>query len=755
MSSRVEPRSRARSQNVSPKDKQQALDRLARLCGIQLDYEDVWGKRHQVSERTKRLLLQAMGVPADNEEEVRASLDERLRRRWSRPLPTVVVQQQGKPLSIPLILPGPTDADRYQWRIVEEQGAVQEGPFCAGQLEELETIDLGGEVLCCRALNIPIPDLPLGYHTLTLLREDQELAQMSVIITPRRCHLPGVLAEGGRLWGMAVQLYGVRSRRNWGIGDYSDLVGLMEQVAAQGGSLVGLNPLHALFPHNPFHESPYCPSSRRFFNIFYLDVTRIPEFHHCEEARRRVADPDFQDQLGKLRQKELVDHGWMASLKRPLLELCYQTFRSQHLEPGSQRGRAFQQYQQQEGEELHLHALSEALQEHFHAQDHGIWGWPCWPEAFRDPSSPEVSSFAEANQERIEFFQYLQWQADSQLHAAARRAGELGLEVGIYQDLSVSVDLAGTEVWSEQELFALQASVGAPPDALGPQGQNWGLPPMIPDRLREAAYQPLISILRHNMRHAGALRIDHVMGLVRLFWIPRGLTPTDGAYISYPVEDMLGIVALESQRNQCLVIGEDLGTVPESIRRTLAPMGILSYRLLIFERDGQRFKPPQEYPAQSLVAATTHDLPTLTGYWEGEDLRLRDELDLFPSKEIRRSMKDSRAEDRALLLQALARQGLLPDGLAPDPALHPKMTRELTSAFHAYIAQTPAMVLMVQFEDLLGQLGQANLPGTTHQHPNWKRRLSLTIEELAQDPRAAALASLLASFRGRGQNHAG
>ena len=718
------------------------LDQLAELYGIQTNYIDIWGNEHPLAEQTKRLLLGAMGQRTESEAQVRAALELARDRPWRRALPPVVVARQGRGVRLPLTLPE-AEPGSLGWRVTEERGAIHEGQALASELELEQRREVDGAPLVRRTLVLEL-ELPAGYHSLCLLEPDgRERESMSLLVSPGRCYTPPALEGGGRVWGPAVQLYGVRSRKNWGMGDFSDLRALCEACPDLGASIVGLNPLHALFPHNPPHASPYCPSSRLMLNVMYLDPRAMAELEQCPEAQRMVRDPQFQARLQALRDADLVDYGGVAAAKRPVLELLYSHFREHHLQGGDARAAAFERFGAEGGEALRLHCLYEALQEHFFARDQGLWGWPVWPEAFRDPRSEPVSRFEAEQTERIQFFQYLQWQADEQLAAAARRCEELGLSPGLYQDLSVSVDRAGSEIWANQHAFAMEASVGAPPDALGPQGQNWGLPPMVPHLLTEAAYAPFVEILRRCMRHAGALRIDHVMGLMRLFWIPPGKTPAEGAYVHYPLDDLLGIVALESQRNRCLVIGEDLGTVPDEVRQALAPAGVLSYRLLYFERDEDGFKRPGDYPTQALVAVSTHDLPTLAGFWGGEDLRVRDELKLYPSDEVRQEFISNREDDRAQLLEALADEGMLPQGGDADPASYPQMSDELSRSICRYLASTPSRVMVVQFEDVLGLRGQANLPGTTQEHPNWLRKLSLDLEELLDDARLTALAETL------------
>lgn len=565
-----------------------------------------------------------------------------------------------------------------------------------------------------------------------------------------RCHLPDVLDNGGRVWGPSVQLYSVRSRRNWGIGDFTDLAALVDQVAAAGGAFIGLNPLHALFPDNPAHISPYSPSHRGFLNVLYLDVEAVPEFAACETARHRRASADFQARLAALRDSAMVDYVGVAQAKFEILAMLF----AQFCTAGGARADEFAAWRGLRGVSLERFARYEALQAHFR-RDTGAWGWPAWPAEYRDPESPAVAAFAAQHADAITYSAWLQWLADTQLAAVAARARGMG--IGLYLDLAVGASPGGAEVWSWQSVFAIGkegnggASTGAPPDELNLLGQDWGLPPFVPHRLRAAGYAPFIDILRANMQHAGALRIDHVMGLMRLFWVPPDTPATEGAYVYYPFDDMLGIVAGESRRNACLVIGEDLGTVPEGFRERLFAAGILSYHPLMFERyPDSNFRLPADMPRQALVAASTHDLPTLAGFWRGIDLDVRTRLMLFPSDELRQRLITERDWDRGRLLWALEREGLLPAGVGKDPAALPELTPPVIAAIHAYLARSPAMLLVVQPEDLFGLTEQINVPGTLEdQHPNWQRKLPLEIEDWpANDGVRRCLAAITAA-RGR------
>lgn len=563
-----------------------------------------------------------------------------------------------------------------------------------------------------------------------LLAELQGLPQPPVPETAARCFLPTVLEHGGRLWGLSVQLYSLRSRRNWGIGDFTDLAALVDLVATAGGDFIGLNPMHALFPDNPAHISPYSPSHRGFLNVLYIDVEAVPEFADCPAAQSRLASAAFQAQLTALRSAEVVAYLAVAQAKFAILPLLFDQFR----QAGGTRALAFAAWRKAQGALLENFARHEAMQAHFR-QTQAAWGWPAWPEQYRDPASAAVAQFAAEHADTVSYSAWLQWLADTQLAAVAARAQERGMAIGLYRDLAVGANAGGAEVWSAQAVFAIGnggTSTGAPPDELNLLGQDWGLPPFIPHRLRAVAYAPFIAILRANMRHAGALRIDHVMGLMRLFWVPPDTPATEGAYVHYDFDTLLGLVASTSLDNACLVIGEDLGTVPEGFRERLADAGVLSYHPLIFERypDAQ-FRLPADMPRQALVAASTHDLPTLAGFWRGIDLAVRTQLMLFPSDEMRQRLITERDWDRGRLLWALELAGLLPAGVGKDPAALPELTPTLIAAIHAYLARSPAMLLAVQPEDMFGLTEQINVPGTLEdQYPNWQRKLPLPVEDL-------------------------
>ncbi len=626
---------------------------------------------------------------------------------------------------------------------------LEDGREHSGRLEA----DSGGPG---GSLVLPLPaGLPLGYHRLAL-EAGAVSTELTLIVAPPRCHLPAALERDGRCWGLTCQLYGQQSARNWGIGDFSDLATLARIAGSHGAAVLGVNPLHALFAAEPRHISPYSPSSRSMLNYLYIDVTAVPGFGEDETVRALIGGQWFGATHWAARSAEFIDYGAVAACKRPVLEALFVRFRSRELGAAtatSDGARAFREFQRDGGGPLRDFVIFEALHEHFRRGGEAV-SWRNWPEPMRNPRSAEVAEFAAAHWDRVEFFQYLQWQADRQL-AAAATAGRLGgLPIGFYRDLAVGADPEGAEAWSDQELVAPSVAIGAPPDPLSRRGQNWGLAPVNPLALRRQGYAPFIASLRANMRHAGVLRIDHVMSLDRLYWIPSGTEPTNGAYVSYPFDDLLRLVALESQRQRCAVIGEDLGTVPEGFRDRLQAANVLSYRVVFFERSADRgFLPPSRYPSLAAAAADTHDMATIRGFWLGRDLAWRLRLGLYPDEQAAEAETAERRRDRLLLLQALSREGLIaPERFSEflSESGEPSFSPALGDAILAYLARSKARLMLVQLEDILGECEQANLPGTTEGHPNWRRRSSHTLDEIGDDPRLRRVAAIVAEGRAAG-----
>ncbi len=730
-----------------------ALSALCAHFGIATAYNDAFGARREAPVRSLLALLAEFGVRIGNAADAHRALEAVQRARWAEALPPVAVVPAGSTTwQVPVRLPLATRTLR--WQLTDEAGLTQHGEADANTLHETARTEREGAWLCERTLPMALP-LAAGYHRLHI---DGLPGETLVLATPGHCYRPPAVRDGGRVWGPAVQLYSLRSPRNWGIGDFGDLDELVTRMAAQGADIIGLNPLHALFAANPAHASPYSPSSRQQLNVLYIDVEAVDGFADCAPARHLVRSPAFQARLAGLRAEPLVDLPGVAAAKLEVLALLFDHFRAQHLPelaaPDAD-GLAFLAFVEERGEGLRQHALFEALHAHFLAIDSQWWGWPVWPAAYRNPDSAEVTAFAVQHAQRLQFHQFLQWQAARQLAQAAARCEAVGMGIGLYVDLAVSVDRAGSDAWTAQPVLAAGASIGAPPDEFNPAGQNWGLPPLRPDSLRADGYRFFTQTLRAGMRGAGALRIDHVMGLMRLFWIPPGRTAHDGAYVYYPLDEMLAIVAIESHRHRCMVVGEDLGTVEDAVREALAKADVLSYRLLYFEKlDGRHhehhgggFKQPAAYPPAALVAVSTHDLATFAGWWAGHDLRVRLELGLFPDERVFDKQLLDRAQERIQLMLAAEGAGLLSREDMAEAAGQALPSTRIVEAVHAYLAAAPSALMMVQLEDAAGVVEQANMPGTVNEQPNWRRKLPLTLRALAESERMQGLSATLRAAR--------
>ncbi len=706
-----------------------ALDALAERCGIEASFRDARGATRRTGAGTQQALLGAMGISADEPEAALAALDDA---EWQRALPPVCVRYRGaEPVSIDLVLAA--GAASISWHLVLEAGGERRGAARFERLELIEKRDSTDGRQERRRLVLNGKRIPFGYHRLTL---EPGGAQTVLIITPGQCWLPSQIAAGKRLWGAAAQLYLLRSARNWGIGDYGDLHRLVKMLARRGADVVGLNPLHALFLDDPEHASPYAPASRLLLNALNIDIAGLPETAECAEARDLIRSESFQSALRRCRDAPLVDYSGVAALKLPLFDMLFACCRSQ---PDSLRWREFEAFRRDAGSTLERGCLFEALREHFAASDPRRAGWHCWPDEYRNPGSHAVTRFAEEHADRVTFHAWLQFVADDQLGTAADAAKRMA--VGLYRDLAIGADPEGAETWASQKAVVAAAQVGAPPDIYNPGGQDWGLPPFDPRALREEAYRSFIDLVRANMRHAGGLRIDHVMGLQQLYWVPQGKPPAEGAYVRYPLDDLVGILALESRRNRCLVVGEDLGTVPEGFRERMAAANILSYRVLFFEKASEGFRSPDQYPTLALAVAGSHDLPTLRAWWEAGDLRLKEQLNLFPKEEDARRAWEERESDRRGLLDALHHAGLDSD---------PEMGVEaLSRAVHAFLARSASAFAVVQVDDITDESAPVNVPTTSDEHPNWRRRLSMTLEELDEHPRFAALADIFRRQRSR------
>ncbi|GAC28302.1 4-alpha-glucanotransferase [Brumicola pallidula] len=721
------------------------IEGLLGARGIESAFVDAWGIPATVKDETKVKLLNAMGYKVDDDQAFEQQVEDDFVRQWMLALNPVQVIKHDEDFVFPLRLSIEMAAQKLVLLVQLEDASIETHEIEAVDHQLINVVEIEDEEFHEYAIALDV-DLPMGYHKLSVQLGDLELASSSIIKVPQRCFIPDDIEKGKKIWGLSVQLYCVRSRSNWGIGDFTDLTFLVKQAASQGADFVGLNPIHELYPANPDICSPYGPSSRRWLNYLYIDVAQVPEFEN-KAVQAWFNDNAIGQQLEILRAVDYVDYKGVAAIKLAALNEVFTHYSEKYFTKNTKQNKIFKAFITQGGESLQTLAVFEALQESLNAEGKDCWGWPVFPDEFKAYDMPSVAKFAKQNKNRVNFYLFLQWHAALQFEAASNAASEAGMLIGLYRDLAVGVSEGSAEIWGNKDLYCIDASIGAPPDILGPLGQNWGLPPMDPIKLYEQAYQPIIDLFSSNMHASGALRIDHVMALLRLWWVYRGDNAKLGGYVCYPVEDLLGILALESQRNQSLVIGEDLGTVPEQIRSKLAENGMYSYRVFFFEQaeDGG-FYAPDHYPEQSMATLTTHDMPTLIGYWHCDDLALGERVGLYPDADVLASLYDIRHENKQHILDTLHGHHSISNSISHD--VHDVgMTTELNYGMQTHMASGSSALLSLQLEDWLEMDKPVNIPGTFNEYPNWKRKLSRNLEDIFEDDAIVNLAKNLTNQR--------
>ena len=717
-----------------------ALRQLAEAYGIAVEFWDWQGKHVDVPAETIVKVLAALDVDAWTPDAAERAVQEHANAAWRRMLPPSMVIREGWS---PMVDVHVRHGEPVSVWIDLEAGGTR------SHLHQQENWspprDLDGRLIGQATFQIP-GDLPLGYHTLKAHSAGDEAA-MTLIVTPAWVGFPDRMGDR-RVWGIATQLYSVRSAKSWGVGDVGDL----EDLAVWGGAELGagfvlVNPLHAAEPAAPMEPSPYLPTTRRFQNPLYLRVERIPEYADLDATARRT--------VGTLRTKvhrqldaiDRIDRDIAWDAKRRALRLVHGVPRTVG------RELAYRAYRSREGQGLDDYATWCALFE-AHGPD-----WHDWPADLRHPRSAAVAEFREANESAVDFHRWLQWVLDEQLSSTQAAATRSGMALGVMHDLAVGVHPSGSDSWGLQDIFAQGMTVGAPPDPFNQNGQDWAQPPWRPDRLAERAYAPFRDMVSTVLRSAGGVRVDHIIGLFRLWWIPEGHGPTEGTYLRYDHEALIGILALEAKRARALVVGEDLGTVEPWVRDYLRERGILGTSILWFEFEfhgsGAPLR-PEWWREYCLASVTTHDLPPTAGYLAGDHVRLRDDLGL-----LTRSLEEELAADdaeRSAWLEELRRRGALSsatvdaaqDALAPDAVNATDAQVQATvHALHRYLTWTPSRLISVALSDLVGDRRTQNQPGTIDEYPNWRVPLAgpdgalLPLEEVITSPRALALAQVV------------
>ncbi len=701
-----------------------SLVELARRYGIATEYEDWTGRRVPIPETTLVAVLAALDVAAGTEQERNDARIAQLRSYWARQLPATIIGRTSAQTKFWVHVTHGDPADVW---LELEDGTVRRG------VEQVDNFtppfDLDGRPVGEASFVLPT-GLPLGYHRLHL-RSAGTQSSTALIVTPDWLGLPERLGAR-RAWGLAIQLYSVRSRGSWGVGDLTDLTDLAVWSASRhGADFLLVNPLHAAQPSGPtghMEPSPYLPTSRRFVNPLYLRVEAIPEFAELlKRSRVRRLRSDVQRGARRL---DAIDRDSTWTAKREALELLHRVPRS------AGRELAYAAFREREGRALDDFATWCALAEKYGGD------WHRWPESLRHPAGSGVAKFVTKHAGAVDFHRWLQWQLDEQLAKAQAQAVRAGMALGIMHDLAVGVHPNGADAWALQDVLAPGVTAGAPPDEFNQLGQDWSQPPWRPDRLEEQEYRPFRALIHAVLRHAGGVRIDHIIGLFRLWWIPDGALPTEGTYVRYNHEAMIGIVALEAHRAAAVVVGEDLGTVEPWVRDYLLLRGILGTSILWFEldRDGNGGPLPAErWREYCLSSVTTHDLPPTAGYLAGDHVRLRESLGLL-TRPVQDELESSRAELAAWMAE-LRRVGLLGDGDATD-----QDPESIISALYRYLGRTRSRLVGVALTDAVGDRRTQNQPGTTDEYPNWRVPLTgpdgqpVVLEDVFTDARVAALA---------------
>ena len=689
----------------------EAIRDLARRAGIAVEWHDNTGRPQVVAPDVLRQILDALGLPSSTRGDVVASRKLLGRKSSVQALPPLVTATAGRPTRLDI---GAGDARRAVLRLE------------AGGERELSLLPVRGR------LRVPAVS-ETGYHRLWIDDRDIVLA-----VAPSRCRTIDDAVPDARLWGIAAQVYALRHSGDGGVGDAAGIAALVEQAGARGADALALSPLHALFSADPSRFGPYSPSSRLFLNPLHASPALVFGAQHVARA---LTETHSSEAFVRLEAAPLIDWPAAATAKLALLRALFDGFVA---DAGSDTGLTadFARYRADSGILLQQHAIFEAL--HAEQSRSGARDWRHWPVDLRDPTSATVAAFAASFEREVLFHSFLQWLADRSLGTVQNRARQAGMRIGLIGDLAVGMDPSGSHAWSRQGDMLAGLSIGAPPDMFNPRGQCWELTGFSPRAMVNGGFAQFLATVRAALRQTGGVRIDHAMGLARLWLVPQGASPAVGAYLAYPLADLLRLLALESQRHQAIVVGEDLGTVPEGFRETLDTAGIHGLRVLWFERNGQTFAPPDRWDPSAIAMTTTHDLPTVAGWWHGSDITARVSCGCLGVGVQATDVSAERATDRAALWDAFDHAGVA-HGQPPPP----DVAQPVVDAALSFVSHTSSPLCLLPIEDLLGQEEQPNLPGTINEHPNWRRRLRGEAGSLLDEPRAAARVARLAAERPR------
>jgi len=721
------------------------LDKLLQLRGVSDSYYSCNGELIEVARECRLNLLRTMGENIDDPQAVDEAIYQIEVQPWLEWLKPINVVSDAQ-IYFDINITVEAISTQLLWCLILESGEKVTGSLDPQQLEQVDEAGFDGIAYTRR--RYVLKDVPLGYHQL-IISDGQRSMSGQFIVTPETSYQPTWSQQNQRLFGLIVQLYTLRSERNWGIGDFADLHDLVVMAGEQGVDVIGLNPLHALSANIESNISPYSPSDRRFLNPLYIAIEQLEDYTQSIE-RITATLPDYQNEAAKLRELDLVNYAAVKQLKYSIFEVCYDHFVEHELSnQESERTLSFKAFQKQRGESLEQFCAYEILKNRWQSQywdfDSIVMKLDIEPADIL--SSSNVARIIESNSKLAMFHAYLQWLGEAQLEQCQALSQAQGMRVGLVRDLAVGADREGSEVLNNATLFCTDVSVGAPPDPFAEFGQNWGLPPMHPFKLQQTQYQHFIELMRNNMSACGALRIDHVMGLLRLWWCPPQASADQGAYVYYQMQDLLRLLCLESVRNECVIIGEDMGTVPQELREAMNSAKIFTNKVMYFEKGSdQQFIKTEHYPPKSLVMVANHDVPTLAAWWNGNDLALREELNLFPVNYTYEQAIAERDTDKDQLLDWLVNASVL-SYEDKQHCLNNKLNSVLRDIILKHMSYCSSQLFVIQLEDLLMMEAPVNVPGTNDEYINWQRKLVATNQQIFADSQTIDLLHSLASAR--------
>ncbi|MBO7257768.1 MAG: 4-alpha-glucanotransferase [Alphaproteobacteria bacterium] len=727
-----------------------ALNDLSYKLGIWLEFTDYGTNTTYIADvKSKKALCKALGYPADTNEQVQVSLDKYKQESFLNfaPFTRVIQEWELKPFNLEFIVEESMQNAVLSWVLTREDGTGSSGQLNVSETDLLDAMLIGKKTYQKRRCQFVL-EAPIGYHNLSFLLDGQKLDtnyQTKLIVVPQTCYMPEKLQSGHRVWGFPIQLYAMKSNRNWGIGDFTDLKNFAPIAEKLGASLVGINPVNALFADNPEDASPYCATSRVFLNPLYIDTDAVPEAQDNPAYTEYKNSVEFTELFKQSNTSQTVLYKQVAEMKFRALDILYKTFKTVHLDKDGHaltaRGSAFKDFCHNMGEKLTNYAIFQAVRDVRTKNGKGADCWWNWGKGFETPKSPKAQEFKNEYADLIYAIKYQQFLAFEQYREAGDMCKECGLSVGLYTDLPVGVGANSSEVWSNQTLFLKDVSVGAPPDSFNKKGQDWSLSGFNPYELKKSGYDLYIRTIAAAMKNAGAVRIDHAFGLSRLFYRVKG---GSGAYLAYPFKDFMGIVALESVRHQCLVIAEDLGTAPAGFHELMRGANVLSFGIFHWQKNWDGFIAPQDYNHKCLISSGTHDLPTYTALWKGLDLELAKKMKTISAEQYKMH-KENRKIERTQFVKAFLSQSLPMDDRGETEEI--MAGRIVPNWFipnsYAYLARSSSMLLLVRIEDIVEQEEQVNLPGTYLEYPNWRYKLPVALEELKNDTRMIQICEII------------